>query len=183
MVGFTIIACEIGFWIILGAGLLTRYVFRQQRLGLALLACTPLVDVVLLVVSIVDLSRGGDPQWTHGLSALYLGYSILFGHDMIRWADQRVAHRFAGGPPPYKVPKHGPVRQRHEWKLFGKAAAASLIAAGISGILIAVTDAGKRDDAVTVTLPRIGIVLVIWFLTGPIWELFSTGSSKKPAES
>lgn len=183
MVGFTIIACEIGFWVLLAAGLLTRYVLRQKRPGMILLACTPLVDVVLLVVSIVDLSRGGDPQWTHGLSALYLGYSILFGPDMIRWADERFAHRFAGGPEPYKVPKHGPVRLRHEWRLFAKAVGASVIAAGIGGILIAVTDAGKRDEAVTVTLPRIGIVLVIWFLVGPVWELFSFGSKDARSQS
>jgi hypothetical protein len=60
---------------------------------------------------------------------------------------------------------------------------ASVIAAGIGGILIAVTDAGKRDEAVTVTLPRIGIVLVIWFLVGPVWELFSFGSKDARSQS
>jgi hypothetical protein len=30
----------------------------------------------------------------------YLGFSVVFGPSVIRWADARFAHRFAGGPPP-----------------------------------------------------------------------------------
>lgn len=54
-----IIACEIGFWVLLLAGLLTRYVLRRPGLGAALLIAVPLVDVLLLAVSAIDL-RGGE---------------------------------------------------------------------------------------------------------------------------
>lgn len=33
---------------------------------------------------------------------------------MIRRADERFAHRFAGGPPPKRPPKHGPEHARHQ---------------------------------------------------------------------
>ncbi|MCF6506523.1 hypothetical protein E9549_03735, partial [Blastococcus sp. MG754426] len=56
-----IIACEIGFWVVLAAGLLTRYVLRRPRLGGALLLGVPLVDAVLLVLTAVDLGSGAAP--------------------------------------------------------------------------------------------------------------------------
>ena len=53
-----IVACEIAFWVVLAAGLVARYGLRRRRLGAILLACVPLVDVVLLVATVLDLSRG-----------------------------------------------------------------------------------------------------------------------------
>ena len=52
-------------------------------------------------------AAGRRPNFTHGLAAAYLGFSVAFGHSMVRWADQRFAHRFAGGPPPWRPPKQG----------------------------------------------------------------------------
>ncbi|WP_424326067.1 hypothetical protein [Gordonia sp. (in: high G+C Gram-positive bacteria)] len=34
------------------------------------------------------------------LARLYLGVTVVFGPRLIRWADARFAHRFAGGPAP-----------------------------------------------------------------------------------
>ena len=45
------------------------------------------------------LRGGGSANWSHGLAATYLGVSVAFGPRMVPWADQRFAHRFAGGPP------------------------------------------------------------------------------------
>ena len=33
MIYAVIIACEVGFWLVLGAGLFARYVLRRPRLG------------------------------------------------------------------------------------------------------------------------------------------------------
>ncbi|MFI5930670.1 hypothetical protein [Actinoplanes sp. NPDC051494] len=94
-----IVACEIGFWVLLLAGLLTRYAWRRPRLGAALLLMVPLTDVALLALAVVDL-RGGAPAGTaHGLAAVYLGVSVAFGHSMLRWADAQVARRFHHTPP------------------------------------------------------------------------------------
>ncbi|MDI5944050.1 hypothetical protein QLR68_39155, partial [Micromonospora sp. DH15] len=111
-----IVGCEIGFWVLLVAGLVARYPLRRPRLGAALLVCVPLVDLVLLAAAALDLRRGATADATHGLAAAYLGFSVAFGHSLIRWADQRFAHRFAGGPPPVRPPRYGWARARHEWR-------------------------------------------------------------------
>ncbi|MGH8878580.1 MAG: hypothetical protein ACRD0P_14755, partial [Stackebrandtia sp.] len=107
MLWWVIIGCEVGFWALLGGGLAVRYFLKMRRLSSALLISVPLIDVVLLAVSIVDMRAGADAGIRHGLAAIYIGYSIMFGHRTIRWADQHFAHRFAGGPRPWKRPKYG----------------------------------------------------------------------------
>jgi CTP:molybdopterin cytidylyltransferase MocA len=42
-----IAGCEIGFWVLLAAGMVTRYLLRRPKAGLVLLAGVPLVDVLL----------------------------------------------------------------------------------------------------------------------------------------
>jgi hypothetical protein len=113
-----VVAAEIGFWLILLAGLLTRYGLGWRRLGLALLAATPVVDLVLLAAGIVDLQNGGEAGTAHALAAVYIGVTVAWGHQMVKWADARFAHRFAGGPPPERRPKSGRLhaaRERRQW--------------------------------------------------------------------
>ena len=113
-----IVACEIGFWVLLVLGLIARYLLRLPRLGAAFLIAVPLVDLALLVISAIDLRRGGQASMAHGLAAVYLAVTVVFGHRMIRWADQRFAYRFAGGPPPPRRPRAGrehAARERQDW--------------------------------------------------------------------
>ncbi|GAA4208870.1 hypothetical protein [Actinocatenispora rupis] len=164
-----IIACEIGFWVLVGAGLAVRYLLRRRRLSTVLLACVPLVDLVLLLTTAVDLvGRHAVAGAGHGLAAVYLGFTVAFGHSMIRWADQRFAHRFAGGPAPVKPPKSGPRRAAYEWREWGKAVLASAIASVLLLGLAAVI--GHRGDALLTWLPRLGVLLAIWF----IWPVTSS---------
>ncbi|MFG2089979.1 MULTISPECIES: hypothetical protein [unclassified Spirillospora] len=167
-----IVGCEIGFWGVLAAGLLARYPLRMRRTGAALLLCVPLVDLVLLAATVIDLRGGATAGAGHGLAAAYLGYSIAFGHSMVRWADERFAHRFAGGPPPRGRPKYGRARTRYEWREFGKAAIATAIACGLlAAMIVLVGDAG-RTEALRGWLGRLGLVLAIWSLwpvTHTLW--------------
>ncbi|MFJ9023368.1 hypothetical protein ACIRPU_25880 [Streptomyces sp. NPDC102259] len=126
-----IIACEVAFWVLLAAGLAFRYVFRMPRLGLALLLCEPLLEVVLFAVTAIDLKNGAEPDWRHGLAAVYIGFTVGLGHSTVRWADARVAHRFAGGPPPVRPPKYGRARAVHEWKVAGRWTLAALVAVAL----------------------------------------------------
>lgn len=112
MITALIIACEIAFWVFVVAGLTMRYVYRKKRAGAILLLCTPVVDLLLLIATAVDLSRGAEASVFHGIAAVYIGVSVAFGHRMIRWADVRFAHRFAGGPAPEKL--YGARHARHE---------------------------------------------------------------------
>lgn len=171
MVVAAIVVCEIGFWVVLLAGLLTRYVLRRPRLGGVLLVCVPLVDLALLAFTVVDLRRGAAPEFAHGLAAVYLGFSVAFGHAMVRWADVRVAHRFAGGPAPQPKPPSGtPARARREWREFGQAC----LAVAISTALLlgaAALVAGRSDPAELLAwVQRLAVLLAVWLVGWPLWE-------------
>ncbi|GAA4309675.1 hypothetical protein GCM10023178_74400 [Actinomadura luteofluorescens] len=173
-----IAGCEIGFWVLLAAGLLARYPLRLRRTGAALLLCVPLVDLVLLAATAIDLRGGATAGTAHGLAAAYLGYSVAFGHSMTRWADERFAHRFAGGPPPTRAPKYGAARVRHEWREFGKAALATAIACALLLAMIALVGDADRTRALDAWLGRLGFVLAIWFL----WRVTTTLGPPRPRD-
>ncbi|WP_329520455.1 hypothetical protein [Spirillospora sp. NBC_01491] len=159
-----IVACEAGFWLVLLAGLGARYLLRWRRAGAALLLCVPLLDVVLLTATVVDLRGGATAGFGHGLAAAYLGYSVAFGHGWVRWADERFAHRFADGPPPRAKPRHGRARARYERSEFGKAALASAIGCGALLLMIALVGDPDRTEALLGWTLRLGTVLAIWSL-------------------
>ncbi|MGI9001195.1 MAG: hypothetical protein ACR2GH_05970 [Pseudonocardia sp.] len=115
-------ACEVGFWVLAGAGLAARYLLRARRMSTVLLLAVPVVDIVLVTASVLDVARVSPPGLSHGLAAVYLGFTVAFGHSMVRWADSRFAHRFAGGPPPPRPPRYGAAKVAHEWREWGKAA-------------------------------------------------------------
>ncbi|MFF8317855.1 hypothetical protein ACF06V_11895 [Streptomyces bobili] len=132
MIVWLIAACEIGFWVLLALGLAVRYLLRWRRTSVVLLLCEPVLELVLFVVTAVDLRNGAEPGWEHGLAALYIGYTVAFGHYTIRWLDGHAAHRLGGAPPPPKPPRYGRARAVHEAKLwlravFGAAVALALL--------------------------------------------------------
>ena len=87
-----IVACEIAFWVVIVFGLAIRYPLRRPRAGLVMLALVPLVDLILLLAVALNLRSGATATIAHSLAALYLGFSIAYGHRLIRWADIRGAH-------------------------------------------------------------------------------------------
>ncbi|GIG64095.1 hypothetical protein [Phytomonospora endophytica] len=131
-----IIGAEVAFWLFIGLGLAVRYLLKMPRTSVFVLLLVPLIDVVLLVVAVAHMRQGATADLTHALAALYLGFSIVFGHAMIRWADQRVAHRFAGGPPPKKGPKYGMARAKDEWIFAVKTLVAWGLAMGIVYLMV-----------------------------------------------
>ncbi|MCZ0205101.1 hypothetical protein [Streptomyces achromogenes] len=138
-----VIACEVAFWVLLAAGLAFRYALRMPRTGLALLLCEPLLEVVLFVATAIDLRNGAQPDWRHGLAAVYIGFTVGLGHSTIKWVDARVAHRFAGGPPPVRPPRYGTARAVHEWKVAGRWILAAAVAlALLQGAIWYVGDSG-----------------------------------------
>ncbi|MGV9450376.1 hypothetical protein [Streptomyces sp. NPDC003635] len=142
-----IIACEVGFWVLLAAGLAFRYPLRMPRTGLALLLCEPLLEVVLLVATAVDLKNGADPSWKHGLAALYIGYTVGHGHRTVTWLDGHAAHRLGGAERPVGPPRYGMARARHEGKVWLGSVTAAAVASAL--LLIAmwyVDDPGRTGS-------------------------------------
>ncbi|QJS09961.1 hypothetical protein HKX69_10865 [Streptomyces argyrophyllae] len=147
MIVALVIACEVAFWVLLAAGLAFRYVLRMPRTGLALLLCEPLLEAVLFAVTAIDLRGGAEPDWRHGLAAVYIGFTVGLGHSTIRWADARVAHRFAGGPPPVRPPRYGTARAVHEWRVAARWILASAVAlALLQGAVWYVGDSGDTGS-------------------------------------
>jgi len=167
-----IIAAEIAFWAVLAAGLAARYLLGRRRLGAALLVATPLIDLALLAATIVDLRGGAEAAFAHGLAAVYIGVSVAFGPSMIRWADERFAHRFAGGPEPSRPPKGGRARTRHEWREFGKAVIAWTVSVTLLLGGIALVGDADRTEGLQAWLAQVTLVLAIWSLwpiTHTLW--------------
>ncbi|MEU5692197.1 hypothetical protein [Actinosynnema sp. NPDC020468] len=168
-----IVACEIGFWVVLGAGLAARYGLRRPGPGAVLLWCAPLVDVVLLVATAVDLRSGGTATAAHGLAAVYLGVSAAFGHGVLRRADEWVAHRFAGGPPPRKPPRAGPAKVRYEWREWGRFALAWAISCGVVALVTVVVGDPERTRALWGQVHGMTVVGVVWLLGWPVYHSFA----------
>ena len=142
-----------------------RYVFKRRRLSVALPRRHTAHGSCPARRELSPTSPAGRPaEFAHGLAAAYIGISVAFGHSIIRWADARVAHRFAGGPPPRRAPRHGAARARHEWREFGKAALAWAIASGLILAAIAIVGDPDRTAELQGWLARLTMVLGIWSL-------------------
>lgn len=164
MIGWMILACEIGFWIFVLAGLFARYVLRQKKLGALLLLCTPLIDLVLIICTIVDLRNGATAQLFHGLAAAYVGVTIAFGRRMIQWADERFAYLFAGGPKPKKPPKYGADYAKREREGWYRHLCAWFIGAALLFVIIALVGNAEKTENLLRMAGGWSIILLIDFL-------------------
>ncbi|MDA0567925.1 hypothetical protein LG943_26915 [Streptomonospora sp. S1-112] len=179
MVVGVILACEVLFWVLVLGGLSARYLLRMRRLSTVLLLLVPVLDVVLLAVIAGHLATGGTADASHGLGALYLGFTVAYGHSMITWADARFAHRFAGGPPPVKPPKHGPARVRSEAVAWLRALLAAALGAGALGALIWAVGDLERTRALLQFFQPLATFLVIHTIIS-VWDI--TSALGRPAE-
>lgn len=132
MIVALIIACEVGFWVLLALALAVRYLWKKRRTSVVLLLCEPVLELVLFVVTAIDLKNGAEPSWEHGVAALYIGFTVGYGHYMIKWLDGHAAHRLGGGPKPAGPPKYGLARARHEGRLWTR----TLVATGVALALL-----------------------------------------------
>jgi len=123
---------------------------------------------VLLAATVVDLRRGATATAAHGLAAAYIGFSVAFGHGIVRWADERFAHRFAGGPPPQRPPRYGREHARHEWREWGKALLGWAVACGLLLAAILLVGDAARTEQLRAWIARLTLVLVVWLLGWPV---------------
>ncbi|MFK0042164.1 hypothetical protein ACIQTW_20200 [Paenarthrobacter sp. NPDC090517] len=169
-----IVAAEVLFWVFLLGGLALRYIVRAQRASTIALTAVPLVDAALLTFVMIDVASGAPPTQAHALAAIYLGFTIAFGHSMVAWADARFRHRFADGPKPKKPRKGSRAEVKALWLEWFRAMLASGIAVAMLGLMLAIEGSGipQSIDAAAehpywATMVLLGTVVGIWFLAGP----------------
>ncbi|WP_025158502.1 hypothetical protein [Leifsonia aquatica] len=170
MIVVVIVVCEILFWVFIGLGLIARYLLHARRAGAVLLALSPVTDLALLVATALDLAAGGTATAAHGLAALYLGFSVAYGHATIRWADVRFAYRFAGGPAPVKQTGAGYTRAC--WRDVLRTLLGAAVALAVIGALVLIAGEPERSAAVTAFVPVLGIAVaadLAWAVSYTIW--------------
>jgi hypothetical protein len=166
-----IVGCEVAFWLLLLLALVVRYVLQRDALSRALLFALPAVDVLLLIFTALDLRAGTPATFAHGLATAYVGFTIAFGGILVEWADQRFAHRFAGGPPPVANPTRGWPAVKYELALWLRCIVAAVITVALLIALIAYVDNDTQSKALDAWFGiAIGSV-VMWFVFGPAWSL------------
>ena len=157
LVAWAIVCCEILFWVFIVAGLIVRYGFRREKLGFRLMAMSPVIDIVLLLLTVFDLSRGSTATLAHGLAAIYIGVSLAFGKQMIAWADgvyRRVILK-------EQVAKERISRARRERNGFYRHILAFLIGGALLGAMILWLGNTEQTESLLRTLQLWGLVLVI----------------------
>lgn len=159
--------------------LIARYLFRWRKTGSALLLCVPLLDIILLIATGIDLYRGTIADFSHGLAAAYLGFTIAFGKSMIQWADQRFSYKFANGSVPWHPPTHGVAYTLYEWKIWVRALIACTITCAILIGAILIVNKPEQTESLINWFFILGSTLGIWLVFWPLWyTLFPKKESK-----
>ena len=169
---FLIIFCEIMFWVFVLAGLGARYLLKQRALGLVLLALTPVIDLVLLAATVLDLKNGGLPTMAHGLAAIYIGVSVAFGKSMIAWADCRFAARFSRAPEKLPQKKYGKAHAAQERRDWFRHLLAFIIGALLILLMVFLIGEPAQSKMLLRLIKTWGIVLLIDFIVSFSYTLF-----------
>jgi hypothetical protein len=178
IVGWMIIFCEVSFWVVIILGLISRYIFKQKRLGLFLLALTPLIDLLLLITAGIDLYRGAIATQAHAIAAVYIGVSIAYGKSMIAWADKRFqSYLTKQKVKPRK--KYGTEFSKHYFKGWLKHLLAYMIGIGLlTGLIFWINDP-TRTEALSGVLKIWSLVLTIDLVITISYFIWPRGEKEK----
>ncbi|MER1998988.1 MAG: hypothetical protein ABS882_04365 [Lysinibacillus sp.] len=173
-IAWMIVACEIGFWVVILLGLFSRYVLKKNKLGLFFLALSPVIDLMLLITTSVDLYRGATATIAHAIAAVYIGVSIAYGKSMIKWADESFRYYvIKEGPTPIKL--FGMEYAVHNLKAWAKHVLSYVIGAGLLvGVIFLINDSSRTEAMVE--------VLKVWTLVLGIDLAFTISNFIWPKE-
>lgn len=169
MLLWVIIGCEIGFWVVLFLGLFIRYILQFPKIGKTVLLCVPLLDLILLCATAVDLHQGATAEFAHGLAAVYLGFTLVYGGSVIKWLDQYAAYTFASGKKMTAPPKYGWSYTVYEWNQWLKGVGAGCIAAFLLFVAIRYVNQPEKTASLYEWFYYIFWALAIWCVCWPLW--------------
>lgn len=144
-----IIAAEIAFWIVIIAGLFARYVLKSKKFSILLFLLTPLIDLALIILTVVDLRNGAIASTAHGISVIYIGVSIAYGKTMIDWADRKFQVWFLRKPSSKKI-LVGLEKGIYELKMLARHVFAYVIGSAIFWLIIKYVGSSGTDAIIGV---------------------------------
>ncbi|PTI39397.1 hypothetical protein [Staphylococcus casei] len=155
-----IIFCEVAFWVVILLGLVTRYILKQKTLGLIFLALTPVIDLLLLITTAVDLMNGATAETPHAIAAVYISVSLVFGKSMINWTDDRFRYYvMKQGSKPYKPV--GLAYSKNYGKNWLKHLLSYVIGTGILHFIIYLINNKSRTEAMNGVIHVWTIVIIV----------------------
>lgn len=158
-----IIAGEVAFWVLLLGGLSLRYLLRWRAVSTTLLILTPVVDLAIMALTYVDLGRGAPSDFSHGLAAFYVGFSVIFGPETIRRFDRRFAKKHTDLPEA-ELPA---VPQRSSMQYWLRCLVASSITIGL--LMIGIAVAGVADSFWLIYwIISAAFTAIMWGAIGPL---------------
>lgn len=160
-----IVAGEILFWCLLLGGLAVRYLLRWRVVSTALLVATPLVDIAIIALTYVDLASGASSDFSHGLAGFYVGFSVVFGPEIIGRADRRFARRYTDlseSDLPIVPRRTG----RQQWL---RAVLASSITVALLAVGVAITGDSERAFWLIYWIVVAVSTPVLWILIDRLW--------------
>ncbi|MGG6310688.1 hypothetical protein [Paenibacillus macerans] len=179
-VAWMIVACEVAFWIVIIAGLTVRYLLKRPKLGLALLALTPAIDLLLFVITGADLYNGAVATTAHAIAAVYIGVSIAFGKSMIDWADRRFRYLVTKQVEAKPVKRYGLDYAKHYLRGFLRHVVSYLIGTGLLvGMIYFIHDPG-RTEALSGILKMWSLVLGIDLIITVTYFIWPRQEKSKP---
>ncbi|MFE0190296.1 hypothetical protein [Streptomyces sp. NPDC058989] len=160
------------FWVFLIGGLTARYAAGWRGVGGVLLLCVPLIDVVLLGATVLSIRSGAEPTIWHGLSAAYLGITVVYGHRAMRWADTKFARRFGRAAASPSPGLYGRAAVADAWKSWLGFLLAYTVSVGLIVGLAVLAGSLDKGAPLLVWLNPLTKVLVyslIWPVVTTIW--------------
>ncbi|AZL11917.1 hypothetical protein CXR25_03130 [Brevibacterium aurantiacum] len=169
-----IIGGEVLFWVLLLGGLAVRYLLGGRLISTLLLIATPVVDVVIIAFTYIDLVGNPSSDFSHGLAAFYVGFSVIFGPDIIRRLDRRFARRYSKRPGNH-VPSPPQRSSLAEWY---RCLVASAITVAL--LLVGIGVAGWSDSFWLIYwLIVVVFTAATWAVLGPVREGLRTRRSSR----
>lgn len=166
---FWIIAAEIAFWIVIVAGLFSRYILNLKKLSIFFFLLTPIIDLALLILTAIDLKSGATASTAHGVAAIYIGVSIAYGKSMIAWADSKF-QSWILKKPSKKKGLFGKEKAKYEVKMWFRHLLSYVIGGSLLGLMILYV--GEGATALFQVLRVWTIVLIIDFIISFSYFIF-----------
>lgn len=99
-----IIAAELLIWVCISLIIFSRYKLKNKPLSVFFFIWMIIINIILLILTAVDLKSGSTVTFAHGLAAIYIGISIAFGSQMIGYADRMYQNYFLKEHTPIEKP-------------------------------------------------------------------------------